>query len=610
MIVTSPGLDGIFGTADDTEVFLISNSTPDEGLSAPFNSWFTFFGQFFDHGLDLVTKNDSEVVFIPLQSDDPLFSTEPGATNFMLLNRATQFNGQEAQNTTTPFVDQNQTYTSHASHQFFLREYVSTPGGPVATGKLLEGSAGGLATWADIKLQARTVLGIELDDFDIHNVPLVATDAYGNFIPDAATGMPQLVTGANSVLVGNTASPVDGSLGVKTGHAFLNDIAHNAKPDAGEIADNDGLISTAADPQPAGTYDGELLEAHFITGDGRGNENIALTAVHHVFHSEHNRQVDEIMATVLTTGDAAFIAQWQISPGVWDGERLFQAARFATEMQYQHLVFEEFARKVAPNVDAFLAPIGYDVTIDAAITAEFAHVVYRFGHSMLTETVDRYDPNFDIIGNPNGQDPADQHMGLIAAFLNPLAFTQNESGVIGGDLLTADEAAGALVRGLTRQAGNEIDEFVTEALRNNLVGLPLDLATINIARGRDTGVPSLNAARAEFFDMTQDSQLAPYTSWVDFSSHLKHEESVINFIAAYGTHATITSATTLEGKRAAALALVTGIGFAGTEARATGLPERPCRHHRRQRHRPVDRRSCRKTDAVWRPARLDLQFRV
>ena len=49
---------------------------------------------------------------------------------------------------------------------------------------------------------------------------------------------------------------------------------------------------------------------------------------------------------------------------------------------------------------------------------------------------------------------------------------------------------------MTRQVGNEIDEFVTEALRNNLLGLPLDLPAINMARGRDTGIPSLNAARA------------------------------------------------------------------------------------------------------------------
>ena len=56
---------------------------------------------------------------------------------------------------------------------------------------------------------------------------------------------------------------------------------------------------------------------------------------------------------------------------------------------------------------------------------------------------------------------------------------------------------------MTRQDGNEIDEFVTDALRNNLLGLPLDLAAINIARGRDTGVPTLNAARRDFFEHDQ-----------------------------------------------------------------------------------------------------------
>src|SRR5262249_21010838 len=55
-IVKSPGLDGIFGTIDDRDVFFIANVSPDVGLAAPFNPWFTFFGQFFDHGLDLVTK--------------------------------------------------------------------------------------------------------------------------------------------------------------------------------------------------------------------------------------------------------------------------------------------------------------------------------------------------------------------------------------------------------------------------------------------------------------------------------------------------------------------------------------------------------------------------
>ena len=121
-------------------------------------------------------------------------------------------------------------------------------------------------------------------------------------------------------------------------------------------------------------------------------------------------------------------------------------------------------------------------------------------------------------------------------------------------------AAGAIIRGMTRQVGNEIDEFVTSALRNNLLGLPLDLPTINLARGRDTGVPSLNAARREFYDATNNAaELRPYESWVDFAGNLKHEASIINFVAAYGKHSLITGETTLEGKRAATLAIITGV---------------------------------------------------
>ena len=43
----------------------IPNTAPDEGLSAGFNTWFTFFGQFFDHGLDFIQRT-TEIVFIPL----------------------------------------------------------------------------------------------------------------------------------------------------------------------------------------------------------------------------------------------------------------------------------------------------------------------------------------------------------------------------------------------------------------------------------------------------------------------------------------------------------------------------------------------------------------
>ena len=276
------------------------------------------------------------------------------------------------------------------------------------------------------------------------------------------------------------------------------------------------------------------------------------------------------MDTILGSNDLSFLNEWLLTPVAalpttqaqidaleWNGERLFQVAKFGTEMQYQHLVFEEFARTIQPMVDPFFAPTQvYDVDLNPAIVAEFAHTVYRFGHSMLTETVDRFDPNFNIVtADPMHPTNGDQ-LGLIAAFLNPLAFAASGT--------TSMEASGAIVRGLTRTVGNELDEFVTEALRNNLVGLPLDLAVLNIARGRDTGIPTLNEARREFYKQTGDTWVKPYTSWADLVQSLKHPESLINFIAAYGTHSSITAALTLAAKRLAATNLV--LGGAGAPA--------------------------------------------
>ena len=230
----------------------------------------------------------------------------------------------------------------------------------------------------------------------------------------------------------------------------------------------------------------------------------------------------------------------------WDGSRLFQAARFVTEMQYQHLVFEEFARRVQPLVDPFIFTNSAD--LDPAIIAEFAHTVYRFGHSMLTDTVDRLDNNLHLVDG-------DEQVGLIEAFLNPQLFTASGQTASGFD----DEAAtGALIRGMSRSVGNEMDEFVVEALRNNLLGLPLDLPALNLARGRETGIPSLNEFRAQIYEMTGAVDVKPYTSWIDFAQHIKHPLSIVNFIAAYGTHTLITNETTLEGKRAAAMAIVLG----------------------------------------------------
>lgn len=527
----------------------IPNRSPDEGLSASYNSWFTLFGQFFDHGLDLVSKGGNGTVMVPLKSSDPLYQatgTNP-MRNMIPLTRATNQPGpdetvgtaddiQEHTNRTTSFVDQNQTYTSHPSHQVFIREYAMEDGKPVPTGRLLGGTDGeGLANWAQVKDQARTMLGIVLDDMDALEVPLVVTDPYGHFIP-GENGFPQLVRPDTTPVEGNLDGTVDATSSMKAGVAFLDDIAHTASPN------------------PLGEYDTALLGEHFITGDGRGNENIGLTSVHHVFHSEHNRLVEHISEVIDAEGES-FEAKWRDETGVWDyGERIFQAARYVTEMEYQHLVFEEFARKIQPNVDP--GPLNeslYHGDIDASVKAEFAHVVYRFGHSMLNETVDR-----EGFGT--------ESLPLLDAFLNPAAFTD-------GGALTHDEGAAAVIQGMMHQTGNEIDEFVTDTLRNNLLGVPLDLATINLARARDTGVPSLNKARRQFYDSGANPALRPYASWEDFRLELKHRASIVNFIAAYGIHPALDAAGTLEEKREAALVLTQDSGFMTAPAAASGVDD-------------------------------------
>ena len=513
------------------KTLFIPNVTTDVGLSPPYNSLFTFFGQFFDHGVDQTVKSGG-TVFVPLRADDPLITLGPDGVAgtgdevqpqnaFMVLTRAQNQPGpdgihgddpttavdesaddiQNANNTDSPWVDQSQTYTSHSSHQVFLREYeLNTANHPVSTGKLLGGldvgqtylnspdGRTGIGTWKAVKIQAAQKLGLLLVDRDATNIPMIAADPYGKFIPGPARGLPQYVT-TSGLVEGNLASPVPVPANVRYFDTpFLTDIAHNADPSPQDTDNNPATPPVAPAPdadntpsadfanQPAGTYDDEMLDAHFACGDGRCNENIALSTIHQVFHSEHDRLVDYIKgvlnADTSATGITA-LAQWKLpvaqSPDGWNGERLFQAARFVTEMEYQHLVFEEFARKVQPAVRPFHV---YSPDINPAVEAEFAHAVYRFGHSMLDDDVARTTTNLD-------GSKTDNSLPLLTAFLNPPEFFNNGQ----GGFYTPEQAGGAIVMGSSDQAGNELDEFVVETLRNNLLGLPLDLPTLNMTQG-------------------------------------------------------------------------------------------------------------------------------
>ncbi|MEI7476849.1 MAG: peroxidase family protein, partial [Actinomycetes bacterium] len=652
--VTENSVNATNGTV--TPVLSIPNITADYNVSAGYDSWFTLFGQFFDHGLDLIPKAGA-AVFIPLIADDPLY-VQGSRTNFMVLTRAADATTGESINLTSPWIDQSQTYGSHPSQNVFVREYNfgnSSSTRAIPTGALLDDPAGGMPTWKTVKAQSLK-LGINLSDYDVNSVPVIATNQYGKFIPGANGYALMLFTNSlkNSfVWMEGTSAGLATSItfsgatwtAVGSGHPFLNDTAAAAVPyGIGQCsnvrlnADADSIINSAASAPNCSTYDDEQLDAHLIAGDGRINENIGLSAVHNVFHGEHNLLVKDIEDLLLKSPviPAAFKAEWT-------GERKYQAARFIMEMEYQHMVYDEFARRIAPELPPFIT---YDPSVNAQITAEFASAVYRLGHSMLNETIARSNPG-QFYDPSNNQD-----VSLITAFTNPaqgrlvrpaviasatvsgssIVYTlqANEKAPLAGSIVTitnltdpkynvkdavvdsittgspqtftvkkqfsggasavsvspfptvattsktagdstniavvtisdpgsnpysftALEAAAAIAQGMTSQRGNEIDEFVTDGVRNNLLGLPLDLAALNITRGRDVGVPTLNNFRAN----SANGKLQPYASWYSFIINgLRHRESGVNFVAAYGTDPTITSVPAVADKRAAAMAIV------------------------------------------------------
>jgi Ca2+-binding RTX toxin-like protein len=514
----------------------------------------------------------------------------------------------ESINTVSPFIDLSQTYGSQISHTVFLREYDAN--GKV-TGALVSGSVAGaspLATWKDVKANALNI-GITLNDKDVLDIPLVRLNADGSTFFDSngdawliarhqVSGAVYFVQNtdivANTVVLQSNGQPVaGGDLAAVRGELVLQTMGHAFLDD----------MDRAANPSRPG-YDSDLLDAHFVAGDGRINENIGLTAIQEIFHVEHNRLLDDItgfmtavntpsivvgnsgnnliadlgltenttvssgmlgtavvgsgtvrsgnlvlngttiaiangstldqvVATVnaanLTTGVAAvnnggrleLLTQFynDVHGNVWSGEMLFQAAKLVNEMEYQHMIFGEFVRKLSPNITPFGV---YDVTIDPSIKAEFAHAVYRFGHSMLTDTVGLtgFDPD---TGLSTG---VDKSVGLISAFLNPRSYTGT--------------TAGEFALGGSQQVGNGIDIWVTDALRNNLVGMPLDLATLNMTRARDAGMLSLNGVRADLFAQTGNAALKPYDSWLEFQSKMVHEETLVNFVMAYSRDTVLT----------------------------------------------------------------------
>jgi peroxidase len=200
----------------------------------------------------------------------------------------------------------------------------------------------------------------------------------------------------------------------------------------------------------------------FLAGDVRANENVELTALQTLFVREHNRIADSLAAA---------------DPALSD-EQLYQQARRLVIAEMQAITYNEFLPALLGQT-AMGAYAGYDPTVNPSISAEFSTAAFRFGHSMVGNDIEFLD---------NDGNPVSDPIPFSQAFFNP--------GVIQG------AGIDSILKYSVTDDSEEIDTQVVDSLRNMLFGAPgsggLDLAAINIQRGREMGLASYNATRVAY----------------------------------------------------------------------------------------------------------------
>jgi len=210
----------------------------------------------------------------------------------------------------------------------------------------------------------------------------------------------------------------------------------------------------------------------FVAGDHRASEQPALAAMHTVFLREHNRIVKGLQKLNLH----------------WTDERLFQEGRRLMGAMHQHITYNEFLPRIIGlnamnlydlrvNTEGYSAD--YDPTCNPAIFNEFATAAFRFGHSLIRPMLTRMSGEFKVM---------DSHIRLRDGFFNP-------------DMLYETQMIDEMMRGLITTPMENQDQFMSGEVTNHLFeekNIPksgLDLAALNIQRGRDHGLKSYNEYR-------------------------------------------------------------------------------------------------------------------
>ncbi|QMD23400.1 hypothetical protein HVZ46_02155 [Citrobacter freundii] len=451
------------------------------GNAAGVNSLFTAFGQYFDHGLDFLGKGGNGTIQIgaPGSVPNPADLTR-GTVDSIDANGIPQH-----LNKTSPFADQNQTYGSNELVGQFLREGDGLGG---FTGKLLEG-------------------GVDPSNPNFKLLPTLSELILHHW--------------NNNTLFTDSSLPGDHRVSFREYFAGL--------------VDSNGVINQAMLPAMTSNFMGSgfalLLDTnpfinlldHYVAGDGRANENIALTAIHNIWERNHNFHVNALL-------EAGF-----------DGtaEELFQAAKIINEAEYQRVIYTDFADKLLGGMrgegDHGFAE--YNPEVDARVSHEFAVAAYRFGHSLIGQTL----TVLDAEGNAT-------QVPLFDAFLNPTndtsAFNFPKSQLPYSPQPGYEQlgAAGIIAGGVVQPA-EEVDVNIVDAVRNDLVRISADVFAFDVAREWDVGLGSMNQIRADLMASLDPyvkeavsfaGDLTPYSSWEDFQARNNLSDTVIaQFKKAY-----------------------------------------------------------------------------
>ncbi|XP_060585355.1 peroxidasin homolog pxn-1-like [Ruditapes philippinarum] len=219
--------------------------------------------------------------------------------------------------------------------------------------------------------------------------------------------------------------------------------------------------------------DCELTEANqqcSKAGDARVNEVPCLTAYHYLFVKEHNR-----IANILK--------DFYPTPG--SDEIIFQETRKLVIAIMQTITYDQFLSAILSD-DAMTKyklksseDYSYDAEQNPTIINAFAAAAYRMGHSWISPEMILFNNDYQPIDH--GAVKTEETFHNPSLTYRPRAFDR-------------------LMYWLTGEASLETDRFMVEAVRSNLFlnkaeGFALDLAAINIQRGRDHGIGTYNDYR-------------------------------------------------------------------------------------------------------------------